>query len=163
MGGRECNDMRGKKKIQTSKTKKPRTSYTAKTKNLAREFGYTFWWHLCPAANAVWSTEPIWCCPTTDYSKWDQSWNMKVVKKQTSTYSPKVSSPYLQDQLSTYDDIWNRHHFLLHSLWLTVFARIRELPDQAAWHRLVISWLQAPLDYKPQLQGVGNISFCIHL
>lgn len=117
----------GKKPQTKNKTKKARTSYTTKTEYLTRGFRYTFWWHLTisyPAANAILNTEPNWYHPTTDYNKWDQSWGMTVIKKQTSMYSPNVPARYLQDQLSTYDHIWNRY-----ITFYSIHCDLQYLPD----------------------------------
>lgn len=126
----------GKKPQTTNKTKKARTSYTTKTEYLTRGFGYTFWWHLTisyPAANVILNTEPTWYRPTTDYNKWDQSWDRKVIKKQTCTVQMfQLIAFRISFQLMTTSEIDTSL-----PTPFTVTYSICE-PEHAAWHRQVL-------------------------
>jgi len=90
VAGRESNDGRKKTNQTKNTTKKPRTVYTAKTEYLTRGFGIYFlvtFKYLCPAANAILNTEPMWCWPTTDHNnKRNQFCSMKVSAKETNFY-----------------------------------------------------------------------------
>lgn len=147
VAGREWNDMGRKKEPQTNKTKKPRTSYTKRPSiwqessdilsgDISVQQQMLFW-----VLNQPGTVQLQIVTNETNSGTWRSSRNrlLCTVPKFTSLPSGSAFNLWLH--------LKQIHHFLLHALCLTGFARLCELPDQAAWHRQAPFASQLVRDY----------------